>query len=131
MANPIKGEVALEVDGKRYTFVLGTYALAALERRMKMPWPRIFKRASDGDWGIDDVLAVVHCGLLRHHRLLTEENVADLIDTVGLERINNMIGEAIKLMQPESTGAAANEPIPENPTKPGNGHSMISYPTGS
>ncbi len=39
MANPIKGEVPLEVDGKRYTFVLGTYALAALERRMKMPWP--------------------------------------------------------------------------------------------
>ena len=33
MANPIKGEVPLEAGGKTYTFVLGTYALAALERR--------------------------------------------------------------------------------------------------
>jgi len=128
MTNPIKGEVPLEIGDKRYTFVLGTYALAALERRMKMPWPRIFKRATDGEWGIDDVLAVVHCGLLRHHRQLTEEQVADLIDIAGLDRINEMIGEAVKLMQPEGQ---TTEPIPENPTKPGNGRSMSSYPTGS
>jgi hypothetical protein len=129
MANPVKGEVPLEVDGRRYTFVLGTYALAALERRMKMPWPRIFKRASDGEWGIDEVLAIVHCGLLRHHKQMTEEQVADLIDTVGLDRINNVLGEAIKLMQPEGNSASS-EPIPENPTKPGNGHGMSSSPTG-
>lgn len=130
MANPVKGEVPIELGGRKYTFVLGTYALAALERRMRMPWPRIFKRASDGEWGIDDVLAVVHCGLLRHQRDITEEQVADLIDEVGLERINTIISEAIKLTQPEG-GAGAAEPIPENPTKPGNGHSMSSYPTGS
>jgi Phage tail tube protein, GTA-gp10 len=128
MANPIKGEVPLEIGGKRYTFVLGTYALAALERRMKMPWPRIFKRASDGEWGIDDVLAVVHCGLLRHHRQVTEEQVADLIDEAGLERINMMIGEGIKLMMPG--GGDSSESIEANPTKPGNGHGMISSPIG-
>jgi Phage tail tube protein, GTA-gp10 len=128
MSNPIKGEVPFEVGGKRYTFVLGTYALAALERRMKMPWPRIFKRATDGEWGIDDVLAVVHCGLLRHHRQLTEEQTADLIDQAGLERVNEMIAEAVKLMQPESS--QGDEAIPENPTNPGNGRGMTSYPTG-
>jgi hypothetical protein len=128
MANPIKGEVPLEIGGKRYTFVLGTYALANLERRLGMPWPKIFKRAGDGEWGIAEVLAVVHAGLLRHSPQLTEPQVADLIDEVGLERINEMIGEGLKLMQPE--GGRDQEEIPENPTKPGNGHGMNSSPIG-
>jgi Phage tail tube protein, GTA-gp10 len=129
MANPVKGEVPLEAGGTRYTFVLGTYALAALERRMRTPWTRIFKRAADGEWGIDDVLAIVHCGLLRHHRQMTEEQAADLIDQVGLDGINKLIGEAVRLMQPEASQGEAQ--IPENPTKPGNGHLTTSYPTGS
>jgi Phage tail tube protein, GTA-gp10 len=132
MANPIKGEVPLEAGGKRYTFVLGTYALAALERRMKMPWPKLFKRAADGDWGIDEILATVHAGLLRHHRQITEEQVADLIDELGIERINDVLSEAIKLMQPEGGGTAGTTEamIPDNPTKPGNGLGTTSFQTG-
>ena len=129
MANPVKGEVPLEVGGKSYTFVLGTYALAALERRMKMPWPKLFKKAADGEWGINEILATVHAGLLRHHRDLTEEHVADLIDQVGIERINDMLGEAIKLMQPEGAGSnagTAEATLPEDPTRPGNGHGTTS-----
>lgn len=134
MANPIKGEVPLEVDGKRYTFVLGTYALAALERRMKMQWPKLFKKAADGEWGINEILATVHAGMLRHQRDMTEEQAADLIDQVGLERINEMLGEAIKLMQPDSAGSNANTTeamLPEDPTRPGNGRGTTSYLTGS
>src|SRR5262245_4388968 len=112
MANPVKGEVPLDIDGKRYIFVLGTYGLAALERRVKMSWPKMFKRAADNDWGIDDVLAVFHAGLLRHRPRMTEMEAADLIDTAGLEYINTTIGEAIKLMQPlGDTGGSE----PENP----------------
>lgn len=129
MANPIKGEVPLEVGGKVYTFQLGTYALAALERRMKMPWPKVFERARDGLMGIDDVLGIVLCGFLRHHRQMTEEQAADIIDEAGMTRINSMITEAIRLMQPEG-GQQSGEPIPENPTKPGNGLGTNSYQIG-
>jgi hypothetical protein len=128
MANPIKGEVALEVDGRRYMFMLGTYALAALERRLGMPWPKIFKRASEGEWGVAEVLAVVHAGLLRHNPQITEVQVADLIDAAGLDRINEMIGEGLKLMQPEASRDESD--IPENPMKPGNGHGMSSSRIG-
>jgi hypothetical protein len=134
MANPVKGEVPLEVGGKRYTFVLGTYALAALERRMKMPWPKLFKKAADGEWGINEILATVHAGLLRHQRDMTEEQVADLIDQVGIERINEVLGEAIKLMQPEgagSDGGTTEAALPDDPMRPGNGHGTTSYLTGS
>ena len=128
MANPIKGEVPLDVGGKHYTFVLGTYALAALERKMGMPWPRIIKRAVDNEWGVNDVLIVAQCALLKHHRNMTEEQVGELIDEVGIGQINTVIGEALKLMQPEAIqGDAA---IPENPTRPGNGHGMNSSPIG-
>jgi tail tube GTA-gp10-like protein len=130
MANPVKGEVPLEVGGQRYTFVLGTYGLAALERRMKMPWPRLIERAREGQWGLDDLLALAHSALLRHHRQITEEQVADLMDEVGPERISEVIAEALKLMQPEGARGGG-EPIPENPPKPGNGHGMTYSPTGS
>ena len=122
MANPVKGEVPLEIGGKVYTFVLGTYGLAALERRMKMPWPKIFKRASDGEFGIDDVLAVVHAGLLKHHRGLTEENVADLIDAAGMESINAAIGEALKLIAPATTTGGEESENP--PPKAANGSAV-------
>jgi len=121
MANPIRGEVPIDIDGKRYTFVLGTYGLAALERRMRQPWVKIFKRASDGDWGIDDLLAVFHAGLLKHHRDLTEEQVAELIDAAGLGNVTRAITEAVELMQPEaSAGGAAGE----NPQKAANGNGV-------
>jgi hypothetical protein len=133
MANPVKGELPLEVGGKRYTFVLGTYALAAVERRMKMPWTKLFKRAADGDWGMNEILAITHAGLLRHHRDMTEEQAADLIDAAGVERIVDLIGEAMKLMQPEGgvNGGTTEAMLPDDPTRPGNGRGTTSYQTGS
>jgi hypothetical protein len=127
MANPVKGEVSLEVGGKTYMLVLGTYALAALERRKQMPWPQLIKRVGEGQAGYDDILAMFHCGLLRHHRQITEEQAADMIDAVGIETAVKVIGEALKLSMPQGDGDG---PASENPTKPGNGHGMISSPTG-
>lgn len=101
MANPLKGEVSLEANGKAYTFVLGTYALAALQRRSGISTAKFFGRPPI-DWGMDDVLGLVHCGLMRHHKDITEEEVADLIDAVGNEKINKIIGEGIKLAFPDA-----------------------------
>lgn len=95
MANPIKGEVSFEVDGKLYTFVFGTYAAAALERRSKMSVRQFFNR-KDHEFGMDDTLALVHAGLLRHHKM-TEEQVADLIDSCGHERFAEIIKDAFEL----------------------------------
>lgn len=126
MANPIKGEVPLEIGGRRYVFMLGTYGLAALERRMKMPWPKIFEKAQRNEWGIDDVLATFHSGLMKHHPSLTEREAADLMDEVGLQKINEAIGEAVRLMQPVGGGEEAENP----PLSAGNGAGTISSAAG-
>jgi len=116
MANPIKGEVPLDVGGRRYTLVMGTYALAAIERRMGMQWTKIFQRAVDGGWGVDDCLATFHASLLRHHRGITEEQAAEIIDEAGLDRVNLALVEAIKLMTPTVTGGQGAENPPATAT---------------
>jgi Phage tail tube protein, GTA-gp10 len=129
MANPVKGEVSFECEGKKYTLVLGTFALAALERRLQMSWPQIIKRLTDGQAGSSEVLAMVYCGLLRHHRQITEEQVADLIDELGQARSAEILAEALKLMFP---GREADEPIADGgPPKPGNGHGTTYNQIGS
>lgn len=107
MANPQKGEVGFEAGGKAYVFKLGTYAQAVLERRVKMPWPKFFARPED-QWGVDDTLSVFWAGLHRQHKL-SEEQVADLLDDLGGERVKEILAEAFKLANPEA-GKADGDP---------------------
>ena len=86
MANPLKGEVEFEAEGKRYTFVLGTYAQAHLQRRTGVPTFKFFGRKPE-EWGADDMLALFHAGLVRHHKDLTEESAADLMDVIGRSKV--------------------------------------------
>jgi len=131
MANPIKGEVPIIIGERKYTLVLGTYALAAIERRLKMPWAKVMQRATEGYWGIDETLAAFAAALLRHHRDISEEKAADLIDQAGIEAISEALAEAIKLMQaPSGNGGGGQEA--ENPTPlSSNGVGTISSPAGS
>lgn len=108
MANPIKGEVSFDADGKHYKFVLGTYALAALQRRTGVSTFKFFGRKPD-EWGMDDILAVFHAGLLRHHEL-SEVEAADLVDTLGQEAVGKLIGEAVGLAFPPPTTGGASRP---------------------
>lgn len=106
MANPQKGEVAFESNGKQYVFKLGTYAQAMLERRIKMPFTKFMTKQAD-EWGVDDALAMFWAGLYRQHKL-TEEQAGDLMDDIGAERFKDIMLEALKLAQPEQeTGEAA------------------------
>lgn len=106
MGNPHQGEVTFEANGKNYTFKLGTYALAVLERTTQMPYGKFFKR-EESDWGADDILRVFYAGLFRQHKL-TEEEVGDLIDIIGSERASEIILEAIGVSNPKevATGTA-------------------------
>ena len=106
MGNPLKGELDFEAGGKRYVFVLGTYALAALQRRSGMSTMKFFNRATS-DWGMDDVLGVFHCGLMRNHPSLTEAEVSDIIDELGQQRVSEIISEGIKLVFPSPEGRSA------------------------
>lgn len=121
MPNPHQGEVAFEADGKSYVFKLGTYALAVLERRTKMPASKFFARR-DEDWGADDLLQVFYAGLYRKHQL-AEEAVGDLIDQIGTQRASEVILEAIGVANPKEAAAGHADP---QIAKAGNGNGMNS-----
>lgn len=110
MANPVKGEVAFKAGNKDYTFVFGTYAQAALQRRTGIATGKFFNRQIE-DWGVDDALAVFHAGLLRHHKI-SEEEAADLMDELGMEKANGIIGEGLSL------AFKSNGKGDDRPTKP-------------
>lgn len=103
MANPIKGEVSFEAGGKHYKFVLGTYALAALQRRTGVSTAKFFARKQD-DWGMDDILAIFHSGLLKHHEM-SEREASDLIDELGQDEVGKLIVEAVQVAFPEASSA--------------------------
>jgi Phage tail tube protein, GTA-gp10 len=127
MANPVKGEVPIDIEGKRYTLVLNTFALAAVEQRLGMQWTSVFKKAADGEFGIQQILALFHAALMKHHRRITEEEAANLIDEAGLPSINEALGQAVRLMQPFQN-AGGEEPA--NPPKINGGVGTISSQNG-
>jgi hypothetical protein len=102
-SNPIKGEVSFEAGDQKYTLVLGSYALAALERRQGMPAQKFFDRPADA-FGFDDMLGIFHSGLLQHHDL-SEREAAVIIDQVGALRTGELIAEAVSLAFPEAANA--------------------------
>lgn len=108
MANPQKGEVAFEANGKQYVFKLGTYAQAMLERRVKTTFGKFVAKPVD-DWGVDDALVMFWAGLYRQHKL-TEEQASDLLDEIGPDRLSVLITEAIKLSQPDKEEGIAEDP---------------------
>ena len=111
MANPHKGEVAFEANGKQYVFKLGTYAQAMLERRVKTTFGKFVARKED-DWGVDDALVMFWAGLYRQHKL-TEEQAGDLLDEIGSDRLSEILTEALKISQPDEVGVVVDPPKAE------------------
>lgn len=98
MANPQKGEIEIEIGGKTYTFLLGTYGLAKLEERCGgKPWPSIFADAAKDGWGWRIMLACFHCGLLLHHEPMTEREASILLDELTVPEFMKRLGETWKM----------------------------------
>jgi hypothetical protein len=116
MSNAQKGEVTFEAAGKTFTFKLGTFAQAAIEAKTKQSIFKFFNRGAD-DFGVADMLTVFHAGLLRAHHL-TEDEVGDIIDELGMARVGEIIGEALKLAFGEVAENGAGNPIPIKKASP-------------
>ncbi len=112
MAAALLGEVPIEIGGKRYRFVLGTYGLKQLEQSLHKPWTKILSNAVNDGFGISVALALFHSGLLFHHEGMTEREASVLLDELGIERFAEIFGEAVR---------AALPPDPPQPTAVTNG----------
>lgn len=86
MGNPVKGEVAFEVEGKAYKLVLDFNALCEVEDALNGPLE------IRGPLGIR---AVIYGALRRNHPDLTLMDVGDLIETMGMDKAATLAKEAM------------------------------------
>jgi hypothetical protein len=95
MTNPLRGEVTFEARGKTFTFRLGTNAQIMIESKVGMPLSKFFGNVDEKNFGSSDIRTVFHAGLFRQHQM-NEEDVGDLMDELGPERVGEIFAEAAK-----------------------------------
>jgi hypothetical protein len=114
MTNPLKGEVTFEARGQTFTYKLGTNAQIMIENKTGMPISKFFAERA---FSAADVRIIFHAGLYRQHKM-TEEDVGDLIDEIGAERVAQIFVEAAAAAFPKKTNGAGDEAAhPPKPTK--------------
>lgn len=101
-------EIEFEIGGRKYLFLLGTYALAKLEERRGQPWQKIIESLDPRSIGL--WLAVWHCGLLVHHEPISEREASQLLDDLTLGKFVERFAEVLKVQFPASDGDAARPP---------------------
>lgn len=85
MANPLRGEITVEVDGQEYRLVLSLNALVELQHAVGKPHVAVFEGAARGD--LADIRALFWAALRKHHGDMSLDDVGDWIDRAGLERL--------------------------------------------
>ena len=101
-ANPQKGEIGLEVGGKRYTWFMGTLALAKIEERLGESWPKVM--ANLDPQSMRYWLAAFHCGLLLHHDI-SEREASVLLDELTLGKFIEIFNAAFAKQFPQPSEA--------------------------
>jgi hypothetical protein len=112
MADHPDGLVSFEAAGVKYTAVFGFKAMKAVEAHYDKPFFRAIQSAmpsispedagnkakiaeASADIKFSDIGFLFGFALLRHHPQLTEQDIEDLIDEIGLEKASEVIGNAL------------------------------------
>ena len=118
MTNPLKGDVTFEAQGKTFTFKLGTNAQIMLEQKSGQSIVAWFQGREES-FSKGDMRTLFHAGLFRQHQL-TEEEVGDLRDEIGDEKVGQIFKQAAEFSQnkPKGNGAAEDDDArPSTPAK--------------
>lgn len=131
MVHDPEGAVTFEAAGEKYTAVFGFKAMKAVEAHYEQPFMRAIQSAmpnvrpedagdkakiaeASADIRLTDVGKLFQFALLKHHPDLTESEVDDLIDEIGLERTGEIIGASLSAALVNEEGDASS---PANPPK--------------
>jgi hypothetical protein len=110
MANKAKGEVGFEVDGKSYTLVFSINALCELENQLGGDVANIAAAGFGGIKRYSTLRATFWAGLTDHHPNMTLQAVGKIINALGIQKADELAGEAFKLAFPPANGPLADAP---------------------
>jgi len=92
MANPYRGEAELsDGNGTRYTLSFSYLEMAKLEKAFGVRGKALGERIDE--FGIGDTMAILKVALERHHKLMTDEMIHQLMEKVGLAEIRKKFNE--------------------------------------
>lgn len=113
-----EGLVTFEAGDKKYTAVFGFKAMKATEAHYDKPFFRAIQSAMPSGDGADirltDVAVLFKFALLKHQPKLTDSDIEDLIDEIGLEKTSEVIGEALAASVGEDDDSSTENPPPKS-----------------
>lgn len=117
MANPHRGQVALQVGDVTYTMQLSPHALAMLKKEKGLGLKGIIDALQEmgDDPDFDLIVAILWASMQDHHPEMTIEDAAKLYPAGGLEEIIEKVQEVLTAAFPKQAAAAA--AVAENPQK--------------
>jgi hypothetical protein len=119
MANPHKGEIEFESDGKRYTLSLSVNALCELDQALGVE-DAVTELMLAGKMKVPHYRTLFFLAIKHHHPELTDEKQA--ADLVGLRQMIDLLGQATKAAFPSvDADAKENPPKPDRAGRPGTG----------
>jgi len=118
MANPLRGEVALEVEGQTYTLCLDINAIIEVENLLDIGIAEVAGLFSEPEnLRAGHVRALLWATLQRHHPHIELRKAGELIGIVGLAEVIDRLGEALAAAFPSKEGEHSRRP----PTRAGTG----------
>lgn len=108
MANPKRGEVSLEVEGKAYTLKFSTNAICELEDRSGKGINEFAQGLNDpGKFRISDLRVMIW--VMLGNQVETLEAAGNLIDEIGMEEVVDKVAKAFQLAFPDEKGGDGTE----------------------
>lgn len=115
MANPLRGEVPFQIDGKTYRLKWATNAICEFEDLMGGGLPTLGPMATS----VKALRAMVWAALREFHPEITLKQVTEWFDVYGIELFLEPIKKAMELANPEKKSGGASDPPAEAVDKAG------------
>jgi hypothetical protein len=117
MANPHRGHVEIEADGKTYRLVFSTHALCCLEDATGLSVSVLGQQMADPK--ISLLRSMMWAALRDYHEDVSIRQAGDLMDVIGIAESGEALGRAFVLAFPQEE--ATDKPRPRLASKGGRG----------
>lgn len=128
MANPLRGEINAELDGRTWTLCLTLGALAELEDRLEAPGlAALSQKFAGGDLTAADLQAIIYAGLRGGGHTVSYDDVAEMRIEGGIDGYVELAARLLEatfkpaIRPKEKDGEPGPKPRPLRRQKPSHG----------